>query len=273
MEKKNPIGICEWTLPVSGPWVCKFVADIGYDGIQIDVGPWEKRFPLSRKVTQQAFLEEADRHGVGIASIATRALDWFSMFAPEGSEEQEIALAAVRTGIEAAAAMSVPIVMVPNFVASEAKTPEQAALLAKHLKWACDLASEHGVLVAEENVFSVDATIRLFESVDRENLRLYFDLQNYYLHHRVRIPEIVEPLLPYVVQVHAKDGKNDDLSGAPLGTGDVDLTSSFDELKRLGYRGWIVNENYYDVPPLVGPEDDPVQKISDDLATLRAAFG
>jgi sugar phosphate isomerase/epimerase len=78
--------------------------------------------------------------------------------------------------------------------------------------------------------------------------------------------------MSYICQVHAKDGKNGDLSGAPLGRGDVDLQESIEVLKMQGYDGWIVNENYYDVPPLVDEGDDPVEKIKDDLATLRKAL-
>lgn len=273
MSTKNKIGLCEWALPITGPYVCKFAGDLGYDGLQLSIGSYEKRFPLSWKVTQEAYREMAKEHGIEFASLATRELDFHSLFAPEGSEERAIALASIEKGIAACAELGVSVFMIPNFVKSEAKTPEQVAQLVKDLKWACDLGADAGVLIAEENVFTVEDTIRLFDAVDRENLRLYFDLQNYYLHRKVHTPEIIEPLMPYIVQVHAKDGKNGDLSGAPLGEGDVDLMSSLAELKRLGYDGWIVNENYYDVPPLVKEGDDPVEKLSDDLATLRKSLG
>lgn len=273
MSRRNRIAICEWTMPIHGPYVCKFAAEMGWDGLQLDVGSYEKRFPLSRKVTQEAYKELAAEHGIEFASVATRALDFYSMFAPDGSEEQEAALASISKGIETCEALGVEVFMIPNFVKSEARTEEHVRLLAKHLRWACDLAADSGVLIAEENVFSVEDTLRLFDAVDRENLRLYFDLQNYYLHTGVHTPDIIEPLMDLICQVHAKDGKNGDLSGAPLGKGDVDLFESIEVLKMQGYDGWIVNENYYDVPPLVTEEDDPVQKIADDLATLRRVLG
>jgi len=273
MAAKNKIGICEWAMPITGPYVCTFIGEIGYDGVQVGIGSYEKRFELSWKVTQDAYRELAAEYGVEFASVATRALDFYSLFAPAGSEEQNAALASIEKGIKACEALDAQVFLLPNFVKSEANTPEKVKLLVQHLQWACDLAADSGVLVAEENVFSVEDTIRLFDAVDRENLRLYFDLQNYYLHRHVHTPEIIEPLMPYIVQVHAKDGKNGDLSGAPLGEGDVDLMASLAELQRLGYDGWIVNENYYDVPPLVNEGDDPVEKIRNDLVTLRRALG
>lgn len=269
----NKIGLCEWTLPITGPYVCKFAADLGYDGLQLSIGSYEKRFPLSWKVTQEAYKELASEHGIEFASMATRELDFYSLFAPEGSEEREVALASIQKGIEACEKLGIEIFMVPNFVKSEAKTEKQVKQLVKDLQWACDLAADSGVLIAEENVFSVEATIDLFDAVDRDNLRLYFDLQNYYLHRGAHTPNLIAPLLPFIVQVHAKDGKGGDLSGAPLGTGDVALFESIEVLRTLGYEGWIVNENYYDVPPLVQEGDDPVEKLRNDLATLRKSLG
>ena len=273
MSSNNKIGLCEWALPITGPYVCKFASEIGYDGLQLSIGYHEKRFPLSWKVTQEAYKEMAEEYGIEFASIATRQLDFHSLFAAEGSEERAIALASIEKGVAACRDLEVEVFMIPNFAKSEAKTSEQVKQLVKDLQWACELAADAGVLIAEENVFSVEDTVRLFDAVDRENLRLYFDLQNYYLHRQVHTPDIIEPLMPYIVQVHAKDGKNGDLSGAPLGEGDVDLFASLEELERLGYQGWVVNENYYDVPPLVREGDDPVQKLRDDLATLRTALG
>ena len=269
MANGNKVGICEWTMPITGPHVCKFVAELGYDGLQLITGDYEKGFPLSKKVTQQAYLEEAERYDIDFASITTRVTDFYSMFDPPGSEEHTVVRTGITKAIETAEVMGIDVVMVPNFAKSDARPPDRFDRLVHELQWACDLAADHGVLLAEENCMTPDDTVRLFEAVDRKNLRLYFDLQNYYLNSGLYTPDIIEPLYPYIVQVHAKDGKNGDLSGAPLGEGDVDLVRSIEVLKLFGYDGWFVNENYYDVPPLVTEHDDPVAALKKDLDTLR----
>jgi hypothetical protein len=38
MEKNVKLGITEWSLPVDGPYGCKIAADVGFEGIQLDVG-------------------------------------------------------------------------------------------------------------------------------------------------------------------------------------------------------------------------------------------
>lgn len=269
----NKLGICEWTMPITGPYVCKFVKQIGYDGLQLLVGWWAKRFEMSKKATQQAYLEMAAEHGVEFASITARETDFYCLYAPEGSEDREIIKTSIVAAIEAAEALGIDIFMLPTFGKSEPRSSEDMKILTETLRWACDLAADAGVTVAAENLLTVEDVTRLLDAVDRENLGLYFDLQNYYLNRGWNTPQMIEPLLPRMVQVHAKDGKNGDLSGAPLGEGDVDLFGSLNELKRLGYEGWIVNENYYDVPPLVREGDDPVEKLRNDLATLRKSLG
>ena len=78
--------------------------------------------------------------------------------------------------------------------------------------------------------------------------------------------------MPHVAELHVKDGKNKDLSGALLGEGDVNFAESMDVLRKHDYSGWVVTENYYDVAPLCGEEDNPVKLIKRDLSTLRKAL-
>jgi 2-epi-5-epi-valiolone 7-phosphate 2-epimerase len=266
-------GICEWTPPIVGPYICKFARELGFDGIQLILGGYEKRFPLSRPVTQEAYLAMAREYGIEFASITTRVTDFYSMFAPAGSEEHTIVRTGITKAIETAEQMKVEIVMIPNFVKSAVTDERTFSQLVQELQWACDHAADRGVIIAEENYMNAADTVRLFEQVDRQNLRLYFDLQNYYLNKGYHTPDLIAPLMPYIVQVHAKDGRNGDLSGAPLGEGDVAFSESVEELKKHGYSGWVVSENYYDIPPLVGEDDDPVAIIRKDLKTLQEAFG
>ena len=45
MGKKTKIGITEWSLPVDGPYGSKIAAEIGFEGVQLDVGSYERNFP------------------------------------------------------------------------------------------------------------------------------------------------------------------------------------------------------------------------------------
>ena len=53
MDKKVKLGIAEWALPVDGPYGCKIAAEIGFEGIQLDVGSYERNFPKTKKIVLQ----------------------------------------------------------------------------------------------------------------------------------------------------------------------------------------------------------------------------
>jgi sugar phosphate isomerase/epimerase len=79
MDKKIKLGITEWSLPVDGPYGCKIAAEIGFEGIQLDVGSYERNFPKTKKVAQDAYLEAAEKFGIIYTAIACNELDNFNM--------------------------------------------------------------------------------------------------------------------------------------------------------------------------------------------------
>jgi 2-epi-5-epi-valiolone 7-phosphate 2-epimerase len=266
---KNKIGICEWSLPIDGPYACKLAASLGIDGIQLNIGDAERGFPLSKKVVQEAWLEASRETGVLFPSIAVRTTDYFSMMAPKGSEDRETVMTAIYKAIDAAVAMNIPLVMIPQFVKSAIETEDDFQCVVKTLQDVCQTALEKSIIIATENLLTVDELSRLFKEVDRSNLRLYFDTQNYYLNKGYDTPSLIEALMPFIYEVHVKDGKENDLSGALLGTGDTKFFESVDLLKKNGYTGWFVSENYYDQKPLSLQNEDPTVIIREDIAILK----
>jgi len=271
-EKRNKIGICEWSLPVCGTEACEMAASLGIDGIQLNIGDADKGFPLSQKSLQDAYMKAADEFGVAFPSIAVRTTDYFSMMAPEGSEDRKTVMTAIEKAIDAAAAMNIPLVMIPQFVKSAINTESDFRCVVNTLKKVCEDAAEKGVTIATENLLPVEELKRLFNEVDRENLKLYFDTQNYYLNKDFDTPSLIEPLIPYICEVHVKDGKNKDLSGALLGTGDTGFYQSLEKLMNFGYDGWLISENYYDQPPLSLLNDSPAELIRQDVEILKKAL-
>jgi len=269
---KNKLGICEWSLPVDGPWTCKIAAELGFDGIQLNVGSYERGFSMSRPVVQNAYLEAAEESGIEFCSMAARVSDYYSMVSEPGSEEHEIVRSGIRAAIEACGAMKIPRLLIPNFVKSAITTERHFEIVADVLRWACDLAADAGVTIAAENTLSPSEFRRLLDAVDRSNIGLYFDFQNYFLHNDDHTPKLLEEMYDWVLETHVKDGRNKDLSGALLGEGDASFLESARVLNDRGYDGWIVTENYYDMQPLCGPDGDPMDLMRRDVKTLREVF-
>jgi sugar phosphate isomerase/epimerase len=136
----------------------------------------------------------------------------------------------------------------------------------------CDYALDKGqITIGMENLLSVEALIRLIDAVGKPNLKVFFDTQNYYLDAKVDVAAMVEPLMPYICDVHVKDGYEADIepSGALIGEGDSEFFDTIAELRRCGYRGWLISENFYDRGPVSRLSDDPVELMSKDYQTLK----
>ncbi|SKB02616.1 sugar phosphate isomerase/epimerase family protein [Sporosarcina newyorkensis] len=263
------LGVCQWSLPVDGPYAIKTIADLGLKGIQLDIGSHDRGFPLSLQVVQEAYKEFTEKYGVTITALAVRELDNYGMTRKDGTPEKEIVLQAISKAIEIANSMEVPIVMLASFEDGEIKTEQDFNTVVDCLKNACDEAEKYGLMIATENLLSIEETKKLFKLVDRPNLKLYFDTQNYYLRKNYNTAEMVRELFPYICEVHVKDGADGSLSGSLLGEGDSGFFETMEVLKEKGYSGWLHLENYYDQLPLSLQDTDPMELLKKDISILE----
>lgn len=263
-------GICHFSLPIEGPCALEIASEAGFDGVQLDmIRNYKNQMALSKKITQEAFLYLAEKYNIEFPSISVRELDQYSMVI----QNNDIAVDAIKKAISAAVKMMIPIVLIPSFVKSDIKSSKDFMQTVKVLKIACDLADENGITIATENILSAEKIEELFNMINRSNLKLYFDSQNHYLHKKYNIAELLDRLMPYVCEIHVKDGKKNDLSGALLGEGDTGFYDFIEVLKKNNYSGWIISENYYDLEPLSLKNDNPVALMKEDLRILKSVLG
>lgn len=270
---KFKIGICEWSIPVEGPEVCEFAAKLGLEGIQLEIGSHEADYPLSNEKVQQAYLELAGRHGLEFTSIAVRVTDDFSITKPIDSKDHAIVTGAVVRAIDAARAMNISTIMIPSFLESDIVTANDLSRTAQVLQFACDYALSKKITVATENLLLPESMDKLSALVDRPNLKLYFDTQNYYAFKGYNPASIIGGLASMFCQeVHVKDGIGGQISSALLGEGDSGFVLSINALKRTGYSGWLIIENYYDRGPLSERNENPAELIKSDYQALLRAI-
>ena len=268
----NKIGICEWSLPLDGPYACRLVAELGFDGLQINVGDYHRGNSMGRPLVRDAYLELAEQSGIQFPSMAARVTDIYTMFPSKDEQEADIVRSGIAAAIGACRAMNIPTLLIPNFEGSEIIGEREFAEAVEVFRWACDQAGRDDITIAAENTLSAEDTQRFLSEIDRPNLKLYFDTQNYYLHKNYDTPKLLDQLFEHVCEIHVKDGKGKDLSGALLGQGDTDFYGSIRVIKKHGYGGWIVIENYYDQKPLSDQEADAAALIKADLKTLKAVL-
>lgn len=273
MSNQVKLGITEYSLPVEGPYGCKIAADVGFEGIHLDVGSYEHNFPKTKRCVQEAYLEAADRFGIQYTAIGCNELDNYNMVAQKGFAERAIAFKAITSAIDAAAAMGIPIVMVQSFNASALETNQDFERAINVIRRVSDYALEKGeITIGLENLLPVENILRLINEVGNPNVKIYFDTQNYYLHDKADVAAMVEPLISHICEVHVKDGYDADIqpSGALLGEGDSGFFDTIAELRRCGYSGWLISENFYDRGPISKLNNDPKALLLKDYQTMKS---
>lgn len=266
------IGICHWSLPMEGPYALKLVSELGLQGIQLDVGSHKRGFLLSYKEVQEAYLEMAEKYNVEITSLAVRELDNYGLTRENGTDEKNIATEAVMTALEIAKDMGIKNVMIPSFEDGDIKNEEDFNRVVEVLRHACDATINDDITITTENLLSTEQNKRLFDIVNRPNLKLYFDTQNYHLRRQYNPAEMVNELFPFIEEVHAKDGRDGFMSASLLGEGDSGFHETMEALKNNHYEGWILLENYYDQKPLSLTEENPIKLLEKDISILKSVI-
>ncbi len=67
---KDRIGVCEWSLPVMGPFGVTMAGKAGFTGIQLgDLNGAAAGFPMNRKCIQEGYLQAAEEAGVALQAL------------------------------------------------------------------------------------------------------------------------------------------------------------------------------------------------------------
>jgi sugar phosphate isomerase/epimerase len=244
---------------------------MGLQGVELDLGSHEHGLPLRNGRIQTAYDRARRRAHIEYPSIAVNALLNHGLTNPPDSEAGRLGNLAVETAVRVAADMNIPVVQVPSFEDGAIRDEAGLQNTVRHLAQACDLAETVDVIIATENLLSAAENRRLIDLVGGDRLRVFFDLQNPHLVEGYHVPDMLRDLMPFVVEVHAKDGV-DTMSSAMLGQGASDFAQSAEVLREAEFSGWVHLENYYDRYPLSERNDDPYELLAEDLAILRAAL-
>ena len=266
-------GLCEWCSPVMGPAVCRLAAEAGLDGVELNIGDIQRSLPLSDARVQRYYLDASQKYGIAYTAMAVNTLDDYTMLHPDDVQESEMTRLILAKSVEAAAAMDIPIVQVPSFFNNAIRTPEDLQASAQFLRYACELAEKHGIIIGSENTVSAEENLELIERVNRPNFRIYFDTENPVFFGHYDSAAMICALGSHICEVHVKDGNDQQHSSLPIGQGHGRFFECVQALKDVGYSGWIIAENNYCTPPLRSFQNDSFDLIVEDLKVVKQAFG
>lgn len=271
------IGVCEWGMPVTGPFAVTLAAELGFDGLQLtDCGGSSMQYPLNNPRVQEAYLQAAAESGVEFGSIHLRSVfQDKSIDAPESSPLSELFRTSVTKSIKAAAQMGIPEVMVAAIIWNK----ELFSNVVRHLRYACQVAQDNGVVLTVETNLTNQENYRLFEEVGH-GMKLCFDACNPYLYGNgipsVMLKELLAEKPEMIQHYHFKDTLTEDFHiGRPapvlMGTGGADLETQARMVLESGFSGWVYSETYYFARP-INDGGDFIAIAKEDCKRLRKLF-
>lgn len=268
-------GICQWALPGKGIYAIKQVAQLGFDGMQLEVGQYDDGYYMSQKAIRDSYLEDGEKYGIAFPSIVLNDLMTHGFVQKNDSEHYKIACETMNLGLEIAKEMNIDTVMLPQFWDNEITDDATFEKSVEVLREFCAKAKKLGIHVESETTLTAEKQIELFARVGADNLTCFYDSHNYYFFKDYDQVETLRKLYPVMgKQLHVKDCYGHDydggvLAGAMLGDGDVNFMGTMDFLKEQKYDGWLIMENNYFWKTIRKDYPNQLSAVKADLDKLK----
>ncbi len=237
----------------SDPAAFDIAKQIGFDGVQIDMGGARNNMHLRWPEVQKQFLEAAKRTGLEIASMTiSKMLDVPLQRDPRAAPW-------LGQSVDICKALGLKVVLVPQFNAGELdlNRPAEIDHFVQVLKEAAPKAQREGVTFGLENYLSARDNLRIIERIGSPAVKVYYDVGNSTDKHYNIYEEI--PLLgDLICEFHFKDGN------FMLGRGRIDFQRVRRALDKIHYSGWIQIE--------AAAPHGVVEDYGTDLRFLRGLF-
>lgn len=269
----NQFGICEWSLPVGGPFGVRLAAECGFDGIQLgDLGGGPQGFPMNHPRVQAGYLEEAERTRLRLHSLHLHTLvREGTMLYPAASGKGGLARESIQKGVAACAEMGIGCLMLSSFFATRIGNDYQLDNFAAMLEYACALGAERGVRIVYEGILHIDRLLGLLDRLG-ERLGVLYDTLNPIRFGTGEPAEEIRRIgAARIDHIHLKDAPHDMVGCCLLGEGEGRVAETAAVLNAAGWQGWYITENYYAQPPM-GAGADPYALARRDLETMKALF-
>lgn len=272
---KQQFGICEWSLPVSGPLAIRIAAEAGYEGMQLgEAGGRRMGYPLNHRRVQELYREAAAECGLALHSLNLGALlAEGTMNYAAGTEQGDYARESLEKGFAACGALGIRRVV----ITVDPVTEEAFENVITHLNFARGLAGGAGVEISIESARPLSLIQRLLDELGGD-VKICMDLLNPLRFGTGNPREQIRAFgKDRISHFHMKDSvrplfQPGQRGCVPLGQGDAGYRESVEIIKELSYEGWMITENYYYLPPLNDGNSDFMELAAKDLKTLRESF-
>ena len=254
------IGIRDGCLRMPWAEAMQAAAEIGFDGIELDIGSNYRETPLWSEGVE-AVEAMAEQAGSAVLAFCAGACWQISPASADEAVREEIrALLTDLCGY--AQELGAGAILVPVTPGGEEVSYEDSQRRwIQEMKELVPVTDATGVVLALENVGrgcgkSADELIHLADGVGSPGVQVYYDIGNATAFGNDPVEEI-ELLGARIAVMHVKD-----LEGDLLGDGTVKIPESIEALKGIGYDGDLILET--------PPTDDPRAAATHNLQYLKA---
>ncbi|GAA4955188.1 sugar phosphate isomerase/epimerase family protein [Actinoplanes utahensis] len=251
------VGLAEWRLPAAGAEAVRLAAAVGADGVQLDFGGPGRGEVIDVPGRIDALRAAADAVGMRLLALSGNHFNDVGLLSGAN-----VVQPLMERLLDAAAALGVPLVLVPSFRRSAIDGPDAFDRTARTLAWAAEQAAARGLLLANENVLAGDRARALFDAVGSPAFRLVLDTYNP-VAAGANVAELVASVADLLAdQVHLKDGPDRDGVSPLLGAGDGGLGETIAALaaQRVPVHAFVLENDYRDGDP---------KRLATDLAWAR----
>jgi hexulose-6-phosphate isomerase len=257
------------------PWpeMLRLVADIGYDGVEVCVGPIYPTAPEQMSADDRArFRDECGTLGLGIASLLAVGA---SLLEPDPLQHA----ANLRRLTEVVAlgqdlGMATPVVVNTLGGKSAEWETERDQMLQRVRDWSRAARGAGGVFAIEPHVGGmIDSPDRARWLLDAlgGDAGVNFDYSHFELK-PTRLDESMDALLPRALGIHVKDvtGPYPSVRFLLPGEGTLDYAAYFRELIARGYDGWVTVEISGQIFNAAGYDAERAARFSYDTLSRAA---
>ncbi|MCD6360922.1 MAG: sugar phosphate isomerase/epimerase [Armatimonadetes bacterium] len=242
----------------------RMAAEIGFDGVELEVSADYEETMLSTDEGRGELVRMSREAGVDIPSLCVGGL-WSA--SPAATDPDLLARSRylIDEAIEAAVAVGARWILIPVTPSEEEISHEECQRRwIQEMKRAAAIAEQADVILCLENVGrgcgkSAEELKAIADAVASSHVKTYWDMGNACNFGNDAIREI-ELLAEILGMVHVED-----YNGTLLGEGEVDIPGCIQQLREIGYDGWLVLET--------PPTDNPLEAGNYNLAYLREIVG
>lgn len=204
MPTKPKIGICLWSLPGDNDQArIRLAHQLGFRGIEIDLGSSEQDYPLAQPKVQQRYREWQSEMELTYTTLGV--IEFLKCSLSDPNQHRE-AHQTIDKAIDAAAAMQIPTIQLPSFGASAIKNASGFGATVDCFRYACEKARPHAITLYSENALDQANQLFLLEMVNSPNFQLCFDTANPKRMSGLDGADLLAASYDRIGEVHLKDG-------------------------------------------------------------------